>query len=128
MTKNAMSIYPAQRPMECGGQDDDWEVCPDPAGKGRGWTATRELEDARGPLEEWIGEFWPTAAAARAGVAEAVRLEPAPRTEMWEAWIDGDREGAVRFDVPVGGTCDIADAGAAALGVDVSEALNVARI
>ena len=48
--------------------------------------------------------------------------------EAWEAWEDGARDDAVRFIVPAGGGVDIAEAGAAALGVDVSERLNVARV
>ena len=48
--------------------------------------------------------------------------------EAWEAWEDGARDDAVRFIVPAGGVVDIAEAGAAALGVDVSERLNVARV
>ena len=48
--------------------------------------------------------------------------------EAWEAWEDGARDDAVSFIVPAGGVVDIAEAGAAALGVDVSERLNVARV
>ena len=48
--------------------------------------------------------------------------------EIWEAWIDGDRDNAERFSVPAGGMVDIAEAGAAALGVEVSESLNVVRV
>ena len=52
----------------------------------------------------------------------------AEEIEAWEAWEDGARDDAVRFIVPAGGVVDIAEAGAAALGVDVSERLNVARV
>lgn len=48
--------------------------------------------------------------------------------EVWEAWEDGKRDEAERFLVPLGGTFDVAQAGADALGVEVSEALNVARV
>ena len=48
--------------------------------------------------------------------------------EAWEAWEDGARDDAVRFIIPAGGVVDIAEAGAAALGVDVSERLNVDRV
>lgn len=48
--------------------------------------------------------------------------------EMWEAWEDGKRDEAEWFMVPVGGTADVAKLGASALGVDVSESLNVKRI
>ena len=48
--------------------------------------------------------------------------------EVWEAWEDGRRDEAERFLVPEGGTFDVAQAGARALGVDVSESLNVARV
>lgn len=40
--------------------DEDYDIVPDPAGKGRGWTAVRLREDDKGPYEEWIGNFWPT--------------------------------------------------------------------
>jgi hypothetical protein len=52
---------------------------------------------------------------------------PAIETETWIAWLDGKRDEAVTFEVPLGGTFDVAEAGAAALGVDVSENLNVQR-
>lgn len=48
--------------------------------------------------------------------------------EAWEAWEDGKRDESVIFLVPIGGTYDIASAGAEALGVDVSEYLNVSKI
>lgn len=48
-------------------------------------------------------------------------------TETWIAWIDGDKENAVEFEVPLGDTYDVASAGADALGVELSEELNVAR-
>lgn len=47
--------------------------------------------------------------------------------ETWLAWIDGFEDQAVEFSVPVAGTYDVAQAGADALGVAVSEQLNVAR-
>ena len=47
--------------------------------------------------------------------------------EVWKAWIDGAKSDAETFLVPVGGVHDVAAMGASALGVDVSEALNVAR-
>lgn len=52
----------------------------------------------------------------------------AAKTETWEAWLDGKRDEAVQFEAPVGGTFDIAEAGAAALGIAVCEELNVARV
>lgn len=48
--------------------------------------------------------------------------------EVWEAWLDGRRDEAERFLVPEGGTFDVAEAGARALGVEISEELNVARV
>lgn len=48
--------------------------------------------------------------------------------EDWRAWIDGDEDNAVTFRVPLDAGVDIAFAGACALGVDVSENLNVARV
>lgn len=48
--------------------------------------------------------------------------------EVWTAWEDGARDDAVTFLVPLNGEAfDVADAGAQALGVDVSERLNVER-
>lgn len=49
-------------------------------------------------------------------------------TETWEAWLDGKRDAAVTFEVPLGGTYDVVGAGADALGIDVSEDLNVQRV
>lgn len=49
-------------------------------------------------------------------------------SEVWQAWIDGAREEAVEFLVPLAGTTDVAERGANALGVEVSEELNVDRI
>jgi hypothetical protein len=49
------------------------------------------------------------------------------QNETWMAWIDGREDEAVVFLVPLDGTYDVAEAGAVALGVDVSEQLNVAR-
>ena len=48
-------------------------------------------------------------------------------TETWIAWLDGKRDEAVEFQAPIAGTYDVASAGAAALGIDVSESLNVER-
>lgn len=49
-------------------------------------------------------------------------------TETWLAWIDGQKDEAVEFTVPLNGrTFDVAEAGAKALGIDVCEELNVAR-
>ncbi len=58
----------------------------------------------------------------------ATNTNAAAETETWEAWIDGKRDEAVQFEAPVGGTFDIAEAAAAALGIDVCEELNVARV
>lgn len=48
-------------------------------------------------------------------------------TETWIAWVDGSKNEAVEFQVPIGGTFDVAQAGADALGIDVCESLNVAK-
>jgi hypothetical protein len=49
-------------------------------------------------------------------------------TETWIAWIDGQRDEAVEFEVSLDGQpFDVAQAGADALNIDVCEALNVAR-
>lgn len=48
--------------------------------------------------------------------------------EVWKAWIDGCEDDAVLFNVPECDSVDIAEAGAAALGVEISEALNVQRV
>ncbi len=52
----------------------------------------------------------------------------ATEVEEWEAWEDEKRDEAKRFMVPAGGVVDIAEAAAQALGVDVSESLNVERV
>lgn len=48
--------------------------------------------------------------------------------ETWAAWLDGSDE-VVYFEVPadIPGGFDVAQAGAEALGVDVCDALNVAK-
>jgi hypothetical protein len=58
---------------------------------------------------------------------DGLKIESA-EFEVWEAWINGHRDEAERFLVPLTGTADVAEMGAAALGVDVSEELNVARV
>lgn len=63
----------------------------------------------------------------RPSLRDALRIE-AEEFEVWEAWKDEKRDDAERFLVPVGGTFDVAEAGAQALGVEVSEILNVARV
>lgn len=47
--------------------------------------------------------------------------------EAWEAWEDGKRGEAADFFVPFGRSFDVAEAGANALGVEVSESLNVRK-
>ena len=42
--------------------------------------------------------------------------------------MDGKRSKAVKFNIPVGGTIDVAEAGANALGIEVCEELNVERV
>jgi hypothetical protein len=66
---------------------------------------------------------------SRANAEEAMGRESqlvAVEVEAWEAWEDGGER--VKFFAAMGGTLDIAQAGAAALGVDVTEALNVERV
>jgi len=59
--------------------------------------------------------------------AESLRGDLAiEELEVWEAWIDGSRDDAVRFSVSPGE--DVVQAGASALNVAVSEELNVARV
>lgn len=76
--------------------------------------------DSRDAAEAKIAECHP-------GLRDLLRIE-AEEFEVWEAWEDGKRDEAERFLVPVGGTFDVAEAGAQALGVDVSDILNVARV
>lgn len=52
----------------------------------------------------------------------------AVEVEEWAAWEDGKKDDAVSFFAAASGTLDIAEAGARALGVDVSESLNVSRV
>ena len=49
------------------------------------------------------------------------------QTEKWVAWTDEDPERRVEFEVPLGSTYDVSDAGATALGIELSESVNVAR-
>lgn len=58
----------------------------------------------------------------------ATTTTQAAETETWEAWLDGKRDEAVQFEVPLTGTYDVAEAGASALCIDVCEELNVARV
>jgi len=49
------------------------------------------------------------------------------QVEAWKAWVDGSNV-EVEFFAPVDGNFDIAEAGARALGIEVSEELNVERV
>ncbi len=49
-------------------------------------------------------------------------------SEVWEAWVDGEKENAVQFLVPEGSFFDVAQKGADELGVDLSESVNVQRV
>ena len=64
--------------------------------------------------------------SCRESLRHGLRIE-AEAFEVWKAWEDGCQADAEIFCVPVGGTHDVAEMGAAALGVDVSEKLNVSR-
>ena len=48
------------------------------------------------------------------------------RLEIWEAWVDGERDQSVLFTTYPGE--DVAEAGASALNVRVTESLNVLRV
>lgn len=59
---------------------------------------------------------------------DALKIEGADY-EVWRAWEDGEKDDAVEFLVPLDGKAhDVADMGASALGVDVSEQLNVEAV
>ena len=59
---------------------------------------------------------------------DALKIESADY-EVWRAWEDGEKDDAVEFLVPLDGKAhDVADIGASALGVDVSERLNVEAV
>ncbi len=59
---------------------------------------------------------------------DALKIESADY-EVWRAWEDGEKGDAVEFLVPLDGNPhDVADIGARALGVDVSERLNVEAV
>lgn len=66
-------------------------------------------------------------AECAACLRDGLRID-AQEFEIWQAWLDGKKDEAEMFRVPVGGVHDVAALGADALGVDVSEALNVARV
>ena len=58
----------------------------------------------------------------------ALKIEGADY-EVWRAWEDGEKDDAVEFLVPLDGKAhDVADIGASALGVDVSDRLNVEAV
>ena len=95
-----------------------------------------ECDQVAGAIEDYVanGVFsaepdgrypWGQDSVVIAAHISAAEEKLAEETEEWE---DGARDDAVRFIVPAGGVVDIAEAGAAALGVDVSERLNVARV
>lgn len=48
--------------------------------------------------------------------------------EVWQAWIDGDKDNAEMFFVPKAGSHDVATLAANALGCDVCSELNMERV
>ena len=90
--------------------------------------AEKALEEAIAEGQAFNDEYAQECADAGCEVPRAADFFSIVEGEAWDAWEDGARDDAVRFIVPAGGGVDIAEAGAAALGVDVSEQLNVARV
>lgn len=70
----------------------------------------------------------PTGPTLMAGADLAQTVSRTLGFERWLAWADGRQDDAVEFLVPIGGTFDVAEAGANALGIDVSDVLNVKKI
>ena len=48
-------------------------------------------------------------------------------TEIWEAWLEGDRENGVVFEVACSDKFDIVEIAALTMGIDVCESINVRR-
>lgn len=92
----------------------------------RAWADDAEFQLAEGNSASIEIKSWD----AVSGHAETYTVSDAGLAwaEVWQAWEDGHKDDAVRFLVPQSGTHDVAEAGANALGVEVSESLNVARM
>lgn len=66
-----------------------------------------------------------------ASCAESIRsylVQETETFEVWQAWIDGNKDNAECFFVPVAGTHDVAELAASALGCDVGVDLNMERV
>lgn len=92
----------------------------------RAWAADAEFQLGEGNPATIEINSWDSVTGAT--VEFTVPDEGLDFSEVWQAWLDGQKDDAERFFVPLGGTADVAELGAQALGVDVSESLNVARI
>ena len=85
--------------------------------------ARKDLHTLRGVLvDALVTQFW-----GSESVCGLERKHEINEVEVWEAWVDGKRDEAVRFLVSKGGAYDIASAGADALGVELSDSINVQR-
>lgn len=66
-----------------------------------------------------------------ASCAESIRADlvlESETVEVWQAWLDGDKDNAECFFTPVAGTHDVAELAASALGCDVCPELNMERV
>ena len=66
-----------------------------------------------------------------ASCAESIRADlvlESETLEVWQAWLDGDKDNAEMFFVPESGDHDVAEMAASALGCDVCAELNMERV
>ena len=66
-----------------------------------------------------------------ASCADSIRADlvlESETVEVWQAWLDGEKQNAEMFFVPQSGGHDIAELAAAAVGRDVCAELNMERV
>ena len=86
--------------------------------------ARKYIHTLRGVLvDALVTQFWDSESESVCGLERKHEIN---EVEVWEAWVDGKRDEAVRFLVSKG-AYDIASAGADALGVELSDSINVQR-
>lgn len=71
--------------------------------------------------------FPPSGQVARVSTVATDTLE-SETLEVWQAWLDGDKDNAEMFFVPESGDHDVAEMAASALGCDVCAELNMERV
>lgn len=66
-----------------------------------------------------------------ASCAESIRADLVIESytfEVWQAWLDGDKDNAEMLFVPLAGVLDVAELAASALGCDVCAELKMERV